>query len=180
VLYVARTMTVSVLETAFHDVHAQSPRRISVPVDLAPRGIIELATPQELTFIDLRDDALIRLGLQREHLVSTTPAHYACTREWAQRLVWRHVGPARPVGLLWNSRVAELARDDHFLLQDLLRGEPAEVAMIIGTPHTAVVTDLPRWHHEGARHLPTLHRGEGRTIIEEIATNLLHATIVDT
>lgn len=179
VLYLARTMTVSLLETAFHDVHTQFPRRISVPIDLAHRGTIQLTTPPELTFIDLRDAALEHLGLRREQLVSTTPAHYACTQDWAQRLVWRHVGQARPVGLLWNSRIAELARADHFLLEDLLHGEPAEVAMVIGSPHTPVTTALPHWQDHG-RHLPTLDRGEGRAIVEEIATDYLNATIIDT
>lgn len=178
VLYLARTMTVSLLETAFHDVHAGYPRRISVPIDLKTRGTIELHTPHELTFVDLRDPALHHLGVTREQLASTTPAHYACTREWAERLVRRQIGQAHPVGLLWNSRVAELAQPDHFLFDDLLRGDMAEVAMTIGQPHTDVTTDATRWKVDG-RHLETLHRGAGRAIVDEIATTYLDATVVD-
>lgn len=178
VVYLARTMTVSLLETAFHDVHAYHPRHISVPIDLQHRGAIELHTPHTLTFVDLRDTALEHLGLSRDQIVSSTPAHYACTRDWAERLVWRHVGPARPVGLLWNSRVAELAQLDHFLLDDLLRGDMAEVAMVIGSPHTDVTTDATRWHSDG-RHLETLHHGVGRAIVDDIATTYLNATVID-
>lgn len=179
VLYLARTMTVSLLETAFHDVHAGTPHRISVPLDLAPRGSIELRTPTQLTLIDLRDDALDQLGLSRSQLVATTPAHYACTRQWAARLLTRKVGKAMPVGLMWRSRVAELAGHDHQLFGDLLSGDTAEVAMVIGSPHRSVPTDPDGWHDPSLRHYPTLHDGEGRALVDHIATTYLDATVVD-
>jgi len=174
-------MTVSLLETAFHDVHLTAPRRISVPLDLEPRGTLELRTPSDLTFIDLRDDALGRLKLTRDQLVATTPAHYACTRAWAERLIWRKVGQVEPVGLLWRSRVAELAQADHQLLDDLLAGDAAEVAMVVGRPHRPVSTAAGEWHRDGAglRRNPTLHLGTGRALVEHIATTYLDATLVD-
>jgi len=59
--------------------------------------------------------------------VSTTPAHYPCTRQWALALHGRRIGSARPVGLICSSRVAELARRYTPLLNDLLRGDRDEV-----------------------------------------------------
>lgn len=181
VLYLARNMTVSLLETAFHDVHtiAQADERtISVPRDLAPRGAIEIAAPTDLTLVDLRDDQLERHGLGRHELVTTTAAHYRCTRQWADALL-RQIGSVLPVGVLWNSRVAELARDDSALLGDLLRSEPAEVAMVVGHPHSPVPIGLDDWHdadrHAHHRHLVA---GTGRRLVEEVAQNL-GATIVE-
>lgn len=179
VLYLARTMTASLLETAFHDVHDSAPRRISLPQDLEPRGTIQLRTPGRFTFVDLRDEALEHLGLSRDQLVATTPAHYSCTREWAERLIWRKVGRAEPVGLLWRSRVTELAQYDHELLDDLLTGDTAEIAMVVGQPHRSVSVTPGEWHDDGLRHHPTLHSGEGRAIIDHIATTYLDATVVD-
>ena len=58
--------------------------------------------------------------MSRGQLVACTPAHHACTREWAVALYGRRIGPVTPVGLLWQSRVAELAGADSLLLGDLL------------------------------------------------------------
>lgn len=83
--------------------------------------------------MDLRDDALADLGIKRDGLVSTTAAHYPCTRQWAEMLHRRRgIGAARPVGLMWQSRVAELASGDSPLFADLLRAGPAEVFVLFG------------------------------------------------
>ena len=83
ILYGAATQTVALLESCFHDVHLLATRTISEPLDLATRGLIALAAPVSLPLIDLRNDALARLGLTRGQLVATTPEHYPCTREIA-------------------------------------------------------------------------------------------------
>jgi hypothetical protein len=75
---------------------------------------------------DLRDGALARLGLQRWQLTATSAAHNPCTRAWAEVLSRRRIGGVAPRGLLWHSRVAELAADDAPLLADLLEGTPSE------------------------------------------------------
>ncbi|MFL6139725.1 MAG: hypothetical protein ACJ74O_18280 [Frankiaceae bacterium] len=49
------------------------------------------------------------MGLKRDQLVATTPAHYVCTRAWATHLHQRRIGSVTPVGLVWQSRIAELA-----------------------------------------------------------------------
>jgi len=128
-LYGARSGTVALLETVFHDVHESSPRLITRK-SLVARGLARLVTPERYVLIDLRDDALAHIGLERRQLVSTTPAHYPCTQQWALALHGRRVGSARPVGLTWGSRVAELARADTPLLNDLLQGDRAEVFVL--------------------------------------------------
>jgi hypothetical protein len=120
-VYGADTQTVALLETCFHDVHVAVPRLISERLDLAPRGLVSLSTPVRVPLVDLRDAALADLGLHRSQLIATTPEHYACTRQWAEVLHDHEVAGVAPAGLLWQSRVAELAQQDSLLFDDLLR-----------------------------------------------------------
>jgi hypothetical protein len=174
-LYLARSQTVAVLETAFHDVHASGGRLVSMPIDLAPRSLTRLVTPVEVVMVDLRDDALDRLGLGREQLVATFPSHYPCTRRWASALVGTRRGSRTAEGLLWRSRVAEIARADHLLLDDLLAGSTAEVAMLVGSPSTGLPIEGSRW--SAVERFDRLDEGAGLVFAEELAT-LLGATIV--
>jgi hypothetical protein len=130
-LYGAKSRTVALLETVFHDVHESSPRLITRK-SLVGRGLAKLVTPERYLLVDRRDDALADVGLERRQLVSTTPAHYPCTRQWALALRGRRIGSARPVGLIWGSRVAEMGRGDTPLPNDLLRGDRAEVFVFFG------------------------------------------------
>jgi hypothetical protein len=166
-LYLARTQTVSLLETAFHEVHRLSARIISEPLDLTPRGLVALSVPTSLPLVDLRDEQLARLGLDRAHLVSTTPEHYPCTREWAAALHRRRVGPVTPVGILWRSRIAELASADSLLLEDLLEFG-ADVCVLFGD---RVPTNTGAWR-PGDPHYPDLSRGQGRLLADQIAEQL--------
>lgn len=132
-VYGSRTQTAALLETVFHDVHASAGRRLIYYSDLARRNMVDFELPERLVLWDLRDPALARLGLQRAELISTTAAHYPCTRQWAQVLHERKApAGARPAGLIWDSRVAELARGDALLLADLLAGQPDEVFILFG------------------------------------------------
>lgn len=130
-LYGARSRTAALLETAFHNVHEKAPRLITT-LDLRRRGVARLTAPERLVLVDLRDAAIEQLGLKRDQLVTSTAAHYRCTAEWALALHGRRVGPAKCVGLLWRSRVAELASQDSPLLADLLPGASEEVFVIFG------------------------------------------------
>ncbi|HTW06964.1 MAG TPA: RES family NAD+ phosphorylase [Acidimicrobiales bacterium] len=132
-VYGARSQTAALLEAVFHDVHGSVGSRLITHGDRAGRNLVDFELPDRLVLWDLRDDALVQLGLRRDQLVSTTRAHYPCTREWAEALHARKgPGGTRPVGLLWNSRVAELARGDSLLLADLLPGRPEEVFVLFG------------------------------------------------
>jgi len=166
-LYGAATQTVALLETCFHGVHELATRLVSEPVDLAPRGLVALSSPASLPLIDLTDAGLERLGLTRRQLVATTPEHYACTQQWALTLHRRRIGGVQPAGLLWHSRIAELAQADSLLLGDLLT-VASEVFVLFGD---RVVTDGDAWL-PGDPHYDDLTAGDGRLLAEQIAEQL--------
>lgn len=165
-LYAASRRTVALLETVFHDVHDDAPRIIYEATDLVGRGLVPVTVQRDLRLVDLRDPALAALGLARRQLVATTAAHYPCTREWADALRDAVLGEEHAAGLLWHSRVAELAREDSHLLDDLLHGEPAEVLLLWGDRAGAasIVQAGPA--------LEDLVAGQGRLLVDEIATQL--------
>jgi RES domain-containing protein len=166
-MYLARTQTVALLETSFHDVHQTAARHISEPLQLAGRGVVALSAPVSLPLVDLRDDELARLGLDRAQLVSTSPEHYSCTQEWGAALRSRRIGPISPVGILWRSRVAELAGGDSLLLGDLLT-LGSEVGVLFGD---RLSTDPTVWK-PGDPHYTDLSSGQGRLLAEQIAEQL--------
>ena len=79
----------------------------------------------------------------------------------------RRVGGVTPVGLLWQSRIAELARADSLLLADLLT-VASEVFMLFGD---RVPTDPDAWL-PGDPHYGDLASGVGRGLAELIAEQL--------
>lgn len=173
VLYGASTITTALLETAFHEVHAGGRRIISEAVDLAPRGLATLQLPYSMPFIDIRDAALENLGIARYRLVASSPAHYPCTREWAQRFYDRgKVGSANPVGLIWHSRTAEIAAEDSPLLSDLLPGRSSEVFVLFGD---RVPTDVATY--AGVVRHDDLNQPAARRLVDSVAHEL-RATVV--
>lgn len=130
-LYGAKRRTVALLETVFHEVR-ETGRRVITTLDLQKRGLAGLSLPSRAVLVDLRDEALGQLGLKRSELVTSSAQHYVCTGEWAAVLHGRGVGSARPVGLLWRSRVAEIAQARSPLLADLLPGPAEEVFILFG------------------------------------------------
>jgi hypothetical protein len=158
---------VALLETAFHEVHQTAGRLISERVELAPRGLAAITVPSSLPLVDLRDEGLARLGLARSQLVTTTPEHFACTREWAAELHRRRIGPATPVGVLWSSRVAELATADSLLLGDPLP-RSSDVCVLFGD---RVPTDPAAWE-PGDPRFDDLTAGGGRLLAEQISEQL--------
>jgi hypothetical protein len=166
-LYGAATQTVALLETCFHNVHELGTKTISESLDLAPRGVVALAAPASLPLIDLTNDGLERVGLSRTQLVATTPEHYPCTREWATALHERRIGGVTAVGLLWQSRIAELAQADSLLFADLLTVAD-EVFILFGD---RVPVDASAWH-PGAPRYDDLTSGLGRGFAEVIAEEL--------
>lgn len=109
-LYGARNPVGALLETALHELRPAS-RRVPSSSDLAGRGLRRFEAPKRLLLADLRDTALERIGLSRDQIASTSAAHYPCTREWAVRVRAMRPGGRPLAGILWNSRVAELAGD---------------------------------------------------------------------
>lgn len=133
--YVARRRTVALLETVFHDV-AESPgdRRIYAARDLGGRQLGPVLVSRALRLLDLRDEASALLGIARDQLIATPPAHYGCSRAVAEVLSAFSPGGVPVDGMIWQSRVAELARRPSALLDDLLTGESADVIVLYGEP----------------------------------------------
>lgn len=161
--YAGDTRTVALLETCFHNVHQSAPRIIYTATDLVNNALSTVTVTDRTPLVDLRDDQLDRLGLDRRQLVATTPAHYPCTRQWAVLLLQRRIGGVTPAGLIWNSRVAELAQADSPLLDDLLATRTSQVA---------VIYDTPAFQQDEGPHYPTLVDGQGRLLIDLIAEQL--------
>lgn len=134
-VYVAATALAALLESAFHDATPPDPR--------IPEAVIALwaeasVTPRHrVRLIDLRDDELSRLGINRHQLVATDPTHYPCTRRWAEVLHGRRIGGQQTHGLLWHSRQVELhasAMTGRPAVRELLDEHPAEVAVLWSPP----------------------------------------------
>lgn len=131
-LYLARNPVGALLETVFHEFTTAN-RHVSVAADLVGRGLRQVTIPDRLLLADMRDSELGRHGLGRSQLVSSTGDHYPCTRRWAHRLRSLKPGGHQLSGIMWNSRVAEIAGSvarptTHALLQ----GPSTEVCVIYG------------------------------------------------
>jgi hypothetical protein len=132
VLYGARSQTAALLETVFHDAHP-SGTPLLTHMSLVGRALVRFELPERAVLYDLSDAALANLHLQRSQLTSTSSAHYACTRQWAEAVRSRErIGATQPVGIIWGSRVAELAQNRSALLADLLPGGNDEVFVLFG------------------------------------------------
>ena len=166
-LYLSVTDTVALLETTLHEVVPTGGMVVDPTLDLAPWILAKVRAPFAIRLVDLRDDALARLGLRRSQLASSSPAHYPCTREWAAALRNQVIGGQDTFGLIWNSRIAELGSAASAVLADV----DSEVCVLFGD---ALPTDAETW---GAEVLyDDLTAGPGLTHVEEIVT-LLGGTI---
>lgn len=163
-VYVATTEIGALLESALHDATPPFPR-VQIPTLKAwSASVVELR--HDVRLFDLRDPELHRLRIGREQLVSTLPAHYACTRRWASHLVGRSVGGHPTHGLVWHSRQAELharAMTHRPAFARLLSEHPTEVAVVWSPPAPGrLLTSVPG---EG---LGRLHEGGGWRFIEDL------------
>lgn len=104
-LYVAQTLTAALLETVFHnvDLGAAGPHVVTAR-DLFGYGHAQVEPPREVRVVDLRDDALQSLDIDRSAIVSSPAEHYPCTRRVAQLL---HGQNDAVDGIVWHSRQAE-------------------------------------------------------------------------
>lgn len=175
-VYVARRATVALLESAFHEVSPTGTRTVSLPVDIAPRGLATVRIPDGgVRLVDLTDDGLARLGMTRSQLTATGPEHYSCTRPWAAALHGRRVGASEPVGLIWESRIAEVVAGG-------MRPVTRDLFGTVETRHVAVVfgdlagTDPAAWHATVVH--GDMTSGAGRLLIDDVADQL-EATIID-
>ena len=130
-VYVATTSVAALLESALHDATPPDPRIRTAQLGMWRESAVRLTQPARL--IDLRDEQLDRLGIDRSELVATSAIHYRCTRRWAAALRGRHIGGYPTTGAVWNSRQIELharAIAHRPAVQELLTTSSAEVAVI--------------------------------------------------
>lgn len=127
-VYLARQPVGALLETAFHEIRPTSDRRISL-ADLRGRGLRQVAISERILLADLRDPELVKNGLTRDALVSTSSAHYGCTREWAAEI--RSDRGRTLAGIMWHSRVGEIAAANAMpTVASLLTNQPLEVCVL--------------------------------------------------
>ena len=165
--YVASTTFAALLESALHDTGTDAPRIRRA--QLALWAEVEVALQREVRLVDLRDDELERVGLDRNALVDTSPTHYACTRRWAAPLVGHHIGGRAVHGLLWHSRQAELrarAITHRPALQEVIDQHPTEVAVLWSPP-----APDPLLRDTGGGRGPLLS-GEGAAYVADMAAFL--------
>jgi hypothetical protein len=163
--YVARRETAALLESVLHDAVPATPRIRWH--QLSAWSLSHVRLSRQVRLIDLRDPALGALGIEREQLVATDPAHYPCTRQWAERIQGRRVGGQETEGLVWHSRQAELHASQGVrpLLADVLVGEQAEVAVLWPADVDVLEHAAGPW---------TLSAGRGFEIMRDVA-NLIGA-----
>lgn len=133
-VYVSRTATAALLESALH--HASGPDPTIFQVELAKWTLASVQLASDVRLVDLRDPELDRLELGRNQLVNTEAVHYPCTRRWAEAVQHRKIGGQPVHGILWHSRQADLHADAHQggLLGDLLQHRSIEVG-VLWHPH---------------------------------------------
>lgn len=162
--YVATTEIGALLESALHDAAPPHPR-IHVPtLTTWSASLVELR--HDIRLFDLRDPELDRLGVGRDQLVATPPAHYVCTRRWASHLVGRSVGGQQAHGIVWHSRQAELharALAHRPAFARLLSEHPTDVAVVWSPPSPNQL--LSAVTGEG---LGRLDRGDGWAFVEDL------------
>ncbi len=100
--YLAEQRSATLLESVLHETAGANPRIYAAR--LARFSLCRTQLTRPVRLVDLRDDALTRLGLDRSRLTGADASHYGCTRRVAERLV----GSKGSVGLIWTSRQGSL------------------------------------------------------------------------
>lgn len=154
-MYLGETPTTVLLETIFHDVH-DTGSNVVYEQHLVERLLAHVLVPVDATLGDLRDSALVNLGLKRNEVVSSPAEHYPCTRRLAKAaLAQPHTLPMQ--GLIWHSRQAELAS-----------APPQEVIVLFGERYQ---TKPGSWQRVPPG-LQNLYEGPGRLLVDRIASDL--------
>jgi hypothetical protein len=166
-VYLAQTSVAALLESALHDLVPGHGRIRAAQLTLWAESAVALA--RQVRLIDLRDAELHRLGLQRDQLVSTSAAHYPCTRRFAAALRGRPVGGHPTDGVVWSSRQVELqaaALQTRPAVRELMTTAPADVLVLWQPPNAATPLDpVP----DG---IGPLDRGPGLHFVIDLAATL--------
>lgn len=166
--YLARNPAGGLLETVFHTITTTTVRAVHQD-RLRGRAMRAVTAPSALLLADLRDPELERLGIERTSLVATSEAHYQCTRLWADRLRQATVGERPLDGILWNSRIAEIATVGSAPVFTTLLTEPANEVCVLFQDRLPTATvqsfDATDLHSD-------LASGSGLAMCVDLATQL--------
>lgn len=164
-VYVAELRSAALLESALHEADGPNPRIYLATLENYELHRIRFQEPFKL--IDLRDPALVDLGLQRHQLSGATAAHYACTRLVADHVV----GSKQTQGMVWTSRQGELhaRRNPDGLASEVLRHESLDVAVLYRPDYQGAV--------ELVESVPLTQEGKPTRFVMELA-NLLRIAIL--
>ncbi len=132
--YLSASRTAALLESALHE--ATPPTPTLLIAELSRWDVVDVRLTERLRLADLRDLELARLGVGRDQLVTTSAAHYPCTRRWGNTLQGRTIGGEMLAGAVWHSRQADLhaAAQTGGLAADLLVHRTVEVMVLWSPP----------------------------------------------
>ena len=164
-LYMAEQRSAALLESALHEADGPNPRIYQHT--LAAYELHRIRFGAGLVLIDLRDEALATLGLDRGQLTGAGPRHYRCTQQVAEYIA----GSKRSAGLLWTSRQGTLhaQRNQDGLAAEVLRHQSLDVAVVYSPDHSAPIDII------GSE--PLLTDGKATRFVTELA-NLLQIAIL--
>ncbi len=166
--YVARSEVGALLETVMRQAWGSAPKLRRA--ELEGWSLRTLVLRDDLRVADLRDDQLLRHGITRSGLVSTSNEHYRCTRQWADRLWSVTVGGQPCAGMVWHSRMVEgAASAAGRVVASLLSGsvQAAEVAVVYDGPGS---DPADRFDVEFV--YPDLSAGAGLDLVLDLADDL--------
>lgn len=163
--YIAELRSAALLESALHEADGPNPRIYAAA--LAGYELHRVRFTKALHLIDLRDDALDKLGFTRNQLTGSGARHYACTRQVGEYLVGEH----RCAGLLWTSRQGTLhaQRNPDGLASEVLRHESLDVGAVYRPDHDGEVQITER--------VPLVQDSKPTRFVIELA-NLLRIAIL--
>ena len=99
-LYAADTLEAAIFETIFHDVLAKTKKKRVSKVVVTARAHAQLEAKRDLKLASLRQADLIKWGIKRNDLITTTPKLYASSAEWSEAI---HHQFSDVEGLVWTS-----------------------------------------------------------------------------
>lgn len=163
--YVAEQRSAALLESALHETAGSDPKIYLA--SLQTFGIHRLRFTASLRLIDLRDDALAAIGLDRSQLTGTTARHYRCTQLVAAHLA----GTKGSHGMVWTSRQGALHAQQNAdgLAAEVLRHESLDVAVVYTPDYPGRVRSIES--------RPLVEHGQPTRFVVELA-NLLRVAIM--
>lgn len=135
--YVAAQRSAALLESVLHEAAGPNPRIYAARLD--PFAMFRVRLVADAHIVDLRDDVLTGLGIDRSQLTGATARHYPCSRAVAERLA----GAKGTVGFVWTSRQGHLHADRNRdgLAAEVLHHERLDVAVLY-EPDAAGLVDV--------------------------------------